>query len=277
MYRIFPAIAAVLVLTVSACGTAADPQPSAAEPEQAVPVEPAATATTATAGLELRAEVESGVAALLSVDRPEGVTDDHIACVAEASAAALDQDRLDPVLAALNGPSDSIFPAGLVSDLERNRILDGVVECLPWSQIVLSSMLGAGDAPPGVLECAQAATTDIDTDRLTADIALFGGDLIAVYNLLIPPDCVPGVETKVPGLDDADQPTSAAGRLTAAQLVAAGVSPESAACVAAQVDAINETLPQGADIDEQAEQEMVAAMLGCLTPEELALLSGPDG
>ena len=32
MYRIFPAIAAVLVLTVSACGTAADPQPSAAEP-----------------------------------------------------------------------------------------------------------------------------------------------------------------------------------------------------------------------------------------------------
>ena len=209
------------------------------------------------------------------MDRPEGVTDDQIACVAEASAAALDQDRLDPVLAALNGPSDSIFPVGLVSDLERDRILDGVVECLPWSQIVLSSMLGAGDAPPAVLECAQAATTDIDTDRLTADIALFGGDLIAVYNLLIPPDCVPGIDGGFPGLDD--QPTSAAGRLTAAQLVAAGVSPESAACVAAQVDAINETLPQGADIDEQAEQEMVAAMLGCLTPEELALLSGPDG
>ena len=276
------------MLTVSACGTAADPQPSAAEPEQAVPAEPTATtavpattattavpATTAAAGLELRAEVESGVAALLSVDRPAGVTDDQVACVAEASAAGLDQDRLEPVLAALNGPSDSIFPVGLVSDLERDRILDGVVECLPWSQVVLSSMLASGEVPPAVLECAQAATTDIDTDRLTADIALFGGDLIAVFNLLIPPDCVPGVDTKVPGLDD--QPTSAAGRLTAAQLVAAGVSPESAACVAAQVDAINETLPQGADIDEQAEQAMVAAMFGCLTPEEVALLSGPDG
>ena len=136
-------------------------------------------------------------------------------------------------------------------------------------------MLGAGDAPPAVLECAQAATTDIDTDRLIADIALFGGDLIAVYNLLIPPDCVPGIDGGFPGLDD--QPTSAAGRLTAAQLVSAGVSPESAACVAAQVDAINETLPQGADIDEQAGLEMVAAIFGCLTPEELALLNGPEG
>ena len=270
MYRIFPAIAAVSMLTVSACGTAADPQPSTTAPATT-----AAPATTTAAGLELRAEVESGVAALLSVDRPEGVTDDQIACVSEESASALDQDRLEPVLAALNGPSDSIFPVGLVSDLERDRILDGVVECLPWSQIILNSMLGTGDAPPAVLECAQAATTNSDTDRLIADIALFGGDLVAVYNLLIPPDCVPGIDDGFPGLED--QPTTAAGRLTAAQLVAAGVSPESAACVAAQVDAINETLPQGADIDEQAEQEMFAALLGCLTPEELALLSDPDG
>ena len=34
--------------------------------------------------------------------------------------------------------------------------------------------------------------------------------------------------------------------------------------------------PQGADIDAQAEQEMFAAMLGCLTPPELALLGDPD-
>ena len=97
---------------------------------------------------------------------------------------------------------------------------------------------------------------------------LFGGNLIAAYDLL-PPDCFPA-------LDGVDQPASAAGRLTAAQLVAAGVSPESAACVAAQVDAISETLPQGADIDAQTDQEIFAAMLGCLTPEELALLSDPD-
>ena len=46
--------------------------------------------------------------------------------------------------------------------------------------------------------------------------------------------------------------------------------------MAAQVDAISETLPQGSDIDAQAEQEIFAAMLGCLTPPELALLSDPD-
>ena len=45
--------------------------------------------------------------------------------------------------------------------------------------------------------------------------------------------------------------------------------------MAAQVDAIVETLPQGSDIA-QAEQEIFAAMLGCLTPSEIALLSDPD-
>ena len=62
----------------------------------------------------------------------------------------------------------------------------------------------------------------------------------------------------------------------------AGVSPESAACVAEQVDALG-GMPSGeSDTDESdtdsamaAEQAIVAMMLGCLTPEEMALLSGP--
>ena len=145
---------------------------------------------------------------------------------------------------------------------------------MPWSQLLLGLILETGDTQPAVLECAQAAAGG-DTDRVAADILLFGGNLIAAYDLL-PPDCVPGIGDDFPGLDDADQPASAAGRLTAKQLVAAGVSPESAACVAAQVDAISETLPQGSDIDAQAEQEIFAAMLGCLTPHEIALLSDPD-
>ena len=56
----------------------------------------------------------------------------------------------------------------------------------------------------------------------------------------------------------------------------AGVSPESAACVAEQVDALGE-MPSGegdTDSTMAAEQE-TAMMLGCLTPEEMALLSGP--
>ena len=236
----------------------------------------AATEDTTTAEMALRAEVADVVTARLSAGTPEGVTGDQIACVAEASAAALSQDRLESVLAALDEPSGSLFPADLVSDLERDRLLDGAAGCLPWSQILLSVMLSTGDIPPSVSECAQAATIGDDTDRLAADIMLFDGDLIAVYNLLLPPDCVPGVSVGIPGFDDADMPTSAAGRLTAAQLVEAGVSPENAACVAAQVDALNETLPQEAD-NEQAEQEMIAAMFGCLTPEELSLLNTPDG
>ena len=210
------------------------------------------------------------------MDVPENVTDDQIACVAETSAAALDQDRLESALAALDEPSDSLFPAGLVSDLERDRLLDNAAACLPWSQILFDLMTQTGNIPPSASECAQAAITDGGTDRLAADIMLFGGNLIAVFDLLLPPDCGSDIDGGFLGLDDADMPTSAAGRLTAAQMIEAGVSAENAACVAAQVDAINETLPQEADIDEQAEQEMIAAMFGCLTPEELALLSSPD-
>ena len=225
--------------------------------------------------MTLRAEVASIVTERMLVDAPEGVTGDQIACVVEASTAALDQDRLESVLAALDEPSDSLFPAGLVSDLERDLLLDGAAECLPWSQILFDLMMETGNIPPSASECAQAASIDGDTDRLAADIMLFGGDLIAVFDLLLPPDCVPDIGDDFLGLDDADMPTSAAGRLTAAQLVEAGVSPENAACVAAQVDALNETLLQEAD-NEQAEQEMIAAMFGCLTPEELALLNTPD-
>ena len=63
----------------------------------------------------------------------------------------------------------------------------------------------------------------------------------------------------------------------------AGVSPESAACVAERVDALGGMPSGGSDTDESdteaamaAEQAIVAVMLGCLTPEEMALLSGPD-
>ena len=70
----------------------------------------------------------------------------------------------------------------------------------------------------------------------------------------------------------------AAGRLTAAQLISVGVSPESAACVAEQVDALSEHPPDESDTDADmaAEQAVFAAMVGCLTPEEMDLLSGLD-
>ena len=67
------------------------------------------------------------------------------------------------------------------------------------------------------MECAQAAAPSVDTDRLAADIALFGGELMTVLNLVLPPDCLPQT-----GGSQADTP---AGRLTAAQLMLAGVSP----------------------------------------------------
>ena len=51
-----------------------------------------------------------------------------------------------------------------------------------------------------------------------------------------------------------------------------GVSPESAACVAEQVDALSELPPDESDTEEAA----VAALLECLTPEEMGLLNGLD-
>ena len=237
-----------------------------------------AAGTTAAAGelSPLRAEAELAVAARLAEDAPGGVTDEQIACVASATVGALDEERLSEIVAALAGPSAAVLPAGIVSDLERDRIVDAAAGCLPWTKTILESLQDLPDVPPAVVECAQAAAPSVETDRVAADIVLFGGEFVTVLNLVLPPDCLPQT-----GGSQADTP---AGRLTAAQLMLAGVSAESAACVAEQVDALG-GMPSGeSDTDESdtdaamaAEQAIVAMMLGCLTPEEMALLSGPGG
>ncbi len=46
----------------------------------------------------------------------------------------------------------------------RIQIVDELVECLPWSQIIFVARWGAGTLHRlECSECAQAATTDIDT------------------------------------------------------------------------------------------------------------------
>ena len=259
------------------------PEPELVEPATtttaAVSSTTAATAaSTTTAVVEpapLRAEAELAVAARLAEDAPENVTDEQIACVASATVEALDEERLSEFVAALAGPSFGVLPAGVVSDAERDRIVDAAAGCLPWTQTILESLQDLPDVPPAILECAQAAAPSAETDRLAADSALFGGDLGPLLNVVLPPDCLPQT--------GASQADTAAGRLTAAQLISVGVSPESAACVAEQVDALSETPPDTSDTGENdtdgdiaAQQAFVASMLGCLTPEEMALLSGLD-
>ena len=308
MKRIVLVVVVAAVVAVSACGGDTEPQPPAVESSQLEVIEPATTAavsstttapaasttaavavssttaappaSTTTAGGELsplRVEAELAVAARLAEDAPGSVTDEQVACVASATVDALDEERLSEIAAALAGPSYGVLlPADVVSDAERDRIVDAAAGCLPWTQTILDSLQDLPDVPPAVLECAQAAAPSDETDRVAADMALFGGDFMTVLNLVLPPDCLPQT-----GAFQADTP---AGRLTAAQLMLAGVSPESAACVAEQVDALSE-LPSGqSDTEESdtdaamaAEQATVAMMLGCLTPEEMALLSGPGG
>lgn len=290
MRQVFRAVVAVAVLGVSACGGDTEPQPSTVPPSQSEVVEPATTtaatvsnttaappaSATTTVGESslLRAEAELAVAARLAEDAPGSVTDEQIACVASATVDALDEERLSEVVAALAEPSYGVLPAGVVSAPERDRIVDAAAGCLPWTQTILDSLQDLPDVPPTVLECAQAAAPSAETDRLVADIALFGGDLGTVLNLVLPPDCLPQT--------GASQADTAAGRLTAAQLIGVGVSPESAACVAEQVDALNQIPPQSdtdnsdTDAATAAEQAVAAAMLECLTPEEIALLSGLD-
>ena len=288
------AVAAVAVLALSACGGDTEPQPPAVQPSQPEVTEPATTtaaavsstttappastttappASTTAAGGELsplRVEAELAVAARLAEDAPGSVTDEQVACVASATVDALDEEGLAEIVAALAGPSFAVLPAGVVSDAERDRIVDAAAGCLPWTQTILESLQELPDVPPALVECAQAAAPSVETDRLAADIVLFGGELGTVLNLLLPPECLPQT-----GASQADTP---AGRLTAAQLILVGVSPESAACVAEQVDALSE-LPSGqsdTDAAMAAEEAIVAAMmLECLTPEEMALLSGP--
>ena len=308
MKRIFLVVVVAAVVAFSACGGDTEPQPPAVPTSQPEVIEPATTAavsstttappasttaagavssttaappaSTTAAGGELsplRVEAELAVAARLAEDAPGSVTDEQVACVASATVDALDEERLSEIVAALAGPSYGVLlPADVVSDAERDRIVDAAAGCLPWTQTILDSLQDLPDVPPAVLECAQAAAPSDETDRAAADMALFGGDFMTVLNLVLPPDCLPQT-----GAFQADTP---AGRLTASQLMLAGVSPESAACVAEQVDALSE-LPSGqSDTDESdtdaamaAEQAIVAAMmLECLTPEEMALLSGPD-
>ena len=278
MKRLFVVVVAVAVLAVSACGGNAEPQPPATQPSQPEVIEPATTVAVSTTAGEpspLRAEAELAIAARLAANVPGSVTDKQIACVASATVEALDEERLSAIVAALDGPSSyAVLPAGIVSDLERDRIVDAAAGCLPWTQNILDSLQDLPDVPAAVVECAQTAAPSVETDRLAADIALFGGEFVTVLNLVLPPDCLPQT-----GGSQADTP---AGMLTAAQLMLAGVSPESAACVAEQVDALG-GMPSGeSDTDESdteaamaAEQAIVAMMLGCLTPEEMALLSGP--
>ena len=238
-------------------GRAADPSHPGGAPSSTTAGEPS----------PLRAEAELAVAARLAEDAPRSVTDEQIACVASATVEALDEERLSAIVAALDGPSAAVLPAGVVSDLERDRIVDAAAGCLPWTQSILDSLQDLPDISPEVVECAQAAAPSVETDRLAADIMLFGGEFMTVLNLVLPPDCLPQT-----GGSQADTP---AGRLTAAQLMLAGVSPESAACVAEQVDALG-GMPSGeSDTDSAtAAEQATAMMLGCLTPEEMALLSG---
>ena len=310
------------MVAVSACGGDTEPQPSAVQTSQPEVIEPATTAavssttaapaatttaavssttaappastttavavssttaapaatTTAAAGelSPLRVEAELAVAARLVEDAPGSVTDEQVACVASATVEALDEERLSEIVAALAGPSYGVLlPADVVSDAERDRIVDAAAGCLPWTQTILDSLQDLPDVPPVVVECAQAAVPSDETDRAAADMALFGGDFMTVLNLVLPPDCLPQT-----GAFQADTP---AGRLTASQLMLVGVSPESAACVAEQVDALSEVPSGQSDTDESdtdaamaADEVFVAVMLGCLTPEEMALLSGPD-
>jgi len=246
----FLAVVAVAVLVVSACGGDTEPQPSEVEVvEPATTTSAAVSSTTAapaastTTTVEkrpsLRVEAELAVAARLAEDAPGSVTDEQIACVASATVGALDEERLSEVVAALAESSYVLLPAGAFSAPERDRIVDAVAGCLPWTQTILDSLQDLPDVPPAVIECAQDAAPSAETDRAAADVALFGGDFGTVLNLVLPPDCLPQT--------GASQAETAAGRLTAAQLISVGVSPESAACVAEQVDALSEIPPDESD------------------------------
>ena len=260
MRHVFVTVLALVVLAVSACSGLVETEPAGVPSSQAELTEPSNTTTAAADRSLLRAEAELKVATRLANYAPGSVTDEQTACVAFATVGALDDESLSDFVAAYAEPSNGVIPAGVVSAAERDRIVAAAVGCLPWTQTILESLQDLPDVPPAVVECAQEAAPSAETDRRVADVALFGGDLGTVLNLVLPPDCLPQT--------GASQADTAAGRLTAAQLIGVGVSPENAACVAEQVDALSEDPP-----DEQA---VVAAMLGCLTPGEMALLSSAE-
>lgn len=295
---------ALTALTVSSCGS--DAAPSAPEPaasaapdvdaneEDASPAPEAPSETapplttdpgepTADPGDEMsnppdaelapasdeRAAAESSVTAWLSATAPPGVSGDEIACVAAGIVSSFDDTRLE-LVTPLADAAARILPVAEMTESEQDLVLDGVVSCLPWTPLMRSMLAAEPDFPPAARDCVLGYAATDETDRLAASAALFGRDLMAVYNELVPSECLLGVEEI--------QAETPAGSLTAAQLVLAGVSAESAECVAAAMDAISQDPDTASgELSEQQAEQAFAAIFGCLTPEELDLLDDPDG
>ena len=216
-----------------------------------------------------RAAAESSVTAWLAATAPPGVSENEIACVAVGVVSGFDDARLD-LVASLEASSAAVLPVSEMTQAEKDLVLDGIVGCLPWTQMMRAMFVAEPDFPPAVRDCLSGYAATDETDRIAASAALLGSDLTDVYNDLIPSECLPDVE--------ALQAETPAGHLTAAQLVLAGVSAESAECVAAAVDAINQdTDTAGGELSEQQAEQTFAAIFGCLTPEELELLDASDG
>ena len=286
-WRTAALVLALAVLAVASCGSGAAPSTTAEAPPD---TEPPATSTTETTSppsttepdevpdppaAELapasdeRAAAESSVTAWLSLTAPPGVSGDEIVCVAAGIVSSFDDVRLELVTPLADAAARTL-PVAEMTESEQDLVLDGVVSCLPWTPLMRSMLAAEPGFPPAARDCLLGYAATDETDRLAASAALFGRDLMDVYNDLVPSECLLGVEEI--------QAETPAGSLTAAQLVLAGVSAESAECVAAAVDAISQDPDTASgELSEQQAEQAFAAIFGCLTPEELDLLDDPDG
>lgn len=261
------AVVAIAVLAISACGGSTASQPPEVEPmtttgDVSIATITSVTSNTTIAGpAPLRVEATLAVVSHLAGTAPAGVTAEQIDCVAAAMVYAVDEDRLPDVLVAYAEPSEAVLPETVFSASERTAIVDTAAVCLPWTQILLDSLRDLPDVPPAVIDCALAVEPDPETNRQAVQIALFGEDIGLALDLLLPAECL--TQAGVP------QAKTAAGRMTTAQLVAAGISLESAECVGGQVDVMKDNPPDESDSEAMA----AAAFAECLTPEEMELLS----
>ena len=207
------------------------------------------------------------VHSFLSEDPPPGVTDADVQCVTDAVTGAFSTERSDEVALALaDGIAQLGIPIDVVTSEEADLIAASAEPCIDWAAALAGNFaVDDPSVPPGLSDCFTAASQNEGFPQAALRGAIFDSPEAEATLLSFVADCLADVFR-------AEQ---------AASLELAGVSPEGQACVieAMDFDFLTQTMVERTTTDDDtaglAMLDMMSALAGCLTEEELQNVLGP--
>jgi predicted small lipoprotein YifL len=274
------AVALLVLLALTACGddggsvfegttsTAAPtstPATTVAESTTtAAPTTTAAGGSTALGGLVAGALAEgSGAEAPVGSDAEEQ-------CLTSGLAQAIGPERFAELDALAAGTDDMAVVFAEMTDPELDALVEVINACIDVEALLTAEMAGDGLSPEAVA-CFAGSLSQQDTLKRLIKAMVTGEDpasnpeFLAIVIPIMTEDCVEPLEV-----------------MLIEEFQAGGMSAESAACVADQFlrgglfEALLNTMLSGTDFptDPELQNQMMSAITGCLTPEELAEFEG---